>query len=374
MPYSNLAHITAQARRYGTINVESRFRSGDARQLRSAPVPKIRLSSPSNPVFSATVVICTRDRAHELGDCLQAVARLRYPRFEVLVVENGPPDARTQGVAEWHGARYLNCPRLGLSRARNAGARACHTDLVAYLDDDARPHPDWLAALACEFADPLVMAVGGEELRPISQCEMERLAAQPAHCAGGKRRPARNIGPDTREWFALTNFGGCGCGCSMAFRRAAFDVWRGFDERLGRGAPLDSAEETRAFFELVECGYRCVHTPDAVVWHPGPQSPEEWRRFNLHNMTNAIAYAALLWYEFPRFRRQLLLYLLRRNSSNRRRARAESGVPQLSLREKLRVIAGGLRLYSRIPRPSRPAAPIAVPARKAFGAPNARTK
>ena len=324
------------------------------------------MSSPSNPGLSATVVICTRDRAHELGDCLQAVARLRYPRFEVLVVENGPPDGRTEAVAEWHGARYLSCSRLGLSRARNAGARACQTDLVAYLDDDARPHPDWLAALACEFADPLVMAVGGEEMRPIAQCEMERLAAQPADCAGGRRRPALHIGSETPDWFALTNFGGCGCGCSMAFRRAAFDIWRGFDERLGRGAPLDSAEETRAFFELVVSGYRCVHTPHAVVWHPGPQNRDEWRHFNLHNMTNAIAYAALLWAEFPRFRRLLVLHLLRRSSASRRRARAESGVPQLSLFEKLRVIAGGLLLYSRLPRAGRPMAPIAAPAHKIF--------
>jgi len=93
--------------------------------------------------------------------------------------------------------RYLNSPRPGLSRARNDGARACCTELVAYLDDDAWPHRDWLATLAREFADPRVMAVGGEELRPVAQCEMERLSAGPVECAGGKRRPARNIGLDT---------------------------------------------------------------------------------------------------------------------------------------------------------------------------------
>ena len=168
--------------------------------------------SPSNLGFSATVVICTRDGAHELDRCLQAVARLHYPRFEVLVVENGPPDARTQAVAEWHGARYLNSPRIGLSRARNDGARACRTDLVAYLDDDALPHPDWLCTLAAGFADPLVMAVGGEELRPVAESEMERLAELPPHCTEGKRRPARTIGLETSDWFGLTNFGGCGCG------------------------------------------------------------------------------------------------------------------------------------------------------------------
>ena len=350
--------------------MESRIGSGDARQPRLDKFfLRFRLNcNASNANLSATVVICTRGRAHELGLCLQAVARLRYPRFEVLVVENGPADANTQALAECYGARYLHSPRLGLSRARNDGARACNTDLVAYLDDDARPHCDWLAALAREFTDPLVMAVGGEELRPIESSEMERLAALPAESAGGRRRPACNIGLDTPGWFALTNFGGCGCGCSMCFRRAAFDVWPGFDERLGRGAPLDSAEETRAFFELVEAGYRCVHTPDAIVWHPGPQSREEWKQFNLHNMTNAIAYAALLWDEFPRCRRALLAYLLRRNSAPRRRARAESGNPQLSLLHQLRAVAGGLLLYARLPKRRGIAVPVAaVHARETSG-------
>ena len=338
------------------------MRSGDARQPRRAPVfPSQKLNDkPHNPELSATVVICTRGRAHELGRCLQAVAKLRYSSFEVLVVDNGSPDPQTQAVAECYGARYLNSTRLGLSRARNDGARACRTELVAYLDDDALPHRDWLAALAREFADPRVMAVGGEELRPIAQCEMERLAMQPTELAGGKRRPARSIGLDTPDWFSLTNFGGCGCGCSMAFRRAAFDLWPGFDERLGRGAPLDSAEETRAFFELVQAGYRCVHTPDAVVWHPGPQTPEEWKQFNRHNMTNAIAYAALLWDEFPGLRRPLIDYLLRRNSAPRRRARTESGAPQLSFWEKLRVVIGGLFLYFRLPQRSRPSTRIST--------------
>jgi len=36
------------------------------------------------------VVICTRNRPEDLSQCLEAVKRLNYPRFEVLVVDNAP--------------------------------------------------------------------------------------------------------------------------------------------------------------------------------------------------------------------------------------------------------------------------------------------
>jgi hypothetical protein len=101
-------------------------------RTRQAPAgPRVSLSSSqSNPGLSAmlratsstapsaTVVICTRDRAAVLDACLQAVARLRYPHFQVLIVENGPPDGRTQSVAQRHGALYLSSPRASASAGR----------------------------------------------------------------------------------------------------------------------------------------------------------------------------------------------------------------------------------------------------------------
>jgi cellulose synthase/poly-beta-1,6-N-acetylglucosamine synthase-like glycosyltransferase len=346
--------------------MESRIRSGDARQSQPVPVfQRLRLSNhSSNPELSATVVICTQGRPHELGLCLQAVAQLRYAKFDVLVVENGPPDFHTRALAECYGARYLNSPRLGLSRARNDGARACHTDLVAYLDDDSRPHRDWLQAIAAEFADPLVIAVGGGIL-PRTRCAPMPNAPLPE---GLRLREHRVVDRDTPGWFTLTNFGGIGDGCNMAFRRAAFGLWSGFDERLGRSSLLDSAEEHLSFFQLVLLGFRCVHTPGAVVWHPLPEDLPAWRRYNRHNMTNAIAYAALLWSEFPETRLLLLRHMYERSFGPRARARAESGVPQLSLIEKLRVIRAGLDLYSKLPKRSAREVPLALPTYETFAA------
>jgi glycosyltransferase involved in cell wall biosynthesis len=113
---------------------------------------------------SCTVVICTRDRPEQLDRCLAAVARLAYPHYDVLVVDNAPSDDRTRLVVARHGARYLLEPVTGLSRARNFGACASSSAVVAYLDDDSIPEPAWLDRLALEFRDPEVMAVTGRIL------------------------------------------------------------------------------------------------------------------------------------------------------------------------------------------------------------------
>jgi len=92
-----------------------------------------------------TVVICTRDRPEELDRCLDAVGAVAYPSFDVLVVDNGSSASGVRAIAQRWGARCVVEPRPGLSRARNRGAREARGELVAYLDDDARPEPGWLA-------------------------------------------------------------------------------------------------------------------------------------------------------------------------------------------------------------------------------------
>ena len=95
---------------------------------------------------SCAVIICTRDRPEHLDRCLEAVSHLTYPKFDVVVVENVPQDTRPQEVANRWGVRYVVEPVAGLSRARNRGARACDAEILAYLDDDSQPEPEWLAS------------------------------------------------------------------------------------------------------------------------------------------------------------------------------------------------------------------------------------
>ena len=95
----------------------------------------------------------------------------------------------------------------------------------------------------------------------------------------------------------------------MAFRRSVFDVWPGFDERIGRGTLLSGGEEHDAFYNLIERGYRIVYNPAAVVSHPCARSPEELRTSHLKLLAITTAYITRLAVEHPSSRRALRQYV-----------------------------------------------------------------
>ena len=252
------------------------------------------------------MVICTRGRSAELQQCLASVARLDYPALEVLVVDSGGESPETRSLAQASGAKYASEALPGLSRARNCAARVATTDLLAFLDDDAVPHPAWLRVAAPEFSDPSVMVVTGRSEVPASAAS--DVLQSVAHAPVGDER--RVLDRNHERWFDLANFGGIGDGEHMVFRRAAFELWPGFDLRLGRGAPLPAHEEHLAFHDLIAAGYRVVYAPEASVLHPVGNVARDFSRRSRDDMVWSAAYMTLLFVERPAFRLSALRYAL----------------------------------------------------------------
>lgn len=97
-----------------------------------------------------SVVIVTWNGLHHLQRCLPALQNQTGVTFETIVVDNGSTD----GTADWIARKY---PRIALERldsnhgfaaANNLGFRLTRADLVATLNNDAVPDPDWLQSLA----------------------------------------------------------------------------------------------------------------------------------------------------------------------------------------------------------------------------------
>jgi glycosyltransferase involved in cell wall biosynthesis len=213
---------------------------------------------------TVSVVINTYNRARTLPATLAAMAWQRHPRFEVIVV-NGPSTDATEDVLARHDGRIriARCPDANLSMSRNIGLAMAAGDIVAYIDDDAVPEPDWLEALCGPYADPGVGAVGGfirDHTGYAWQCRVvacDRYGDNEgffdllqAHQAG-----VASHGPDARRYLSPT-------GANASFRRKALLGIGGFDE--GYAYFLD---ETDVALRLIDAGWTVTYAPRAEVHH-----------------------------------------------------------------------------------------------------------
>ena len=163
------------------------------------------------------------------------MARLTYPDYETIVVYDGCDDDSAT-IARRHGTTVLETRHRGLSAARNAGALCAEGKIVAYLDDDAFPDPDWLNYIAAGLRDRRHGGVGGPNIPPEGGRTAECVAAAP----GG---PIHVLISD-REAEHVP-------GCNMAFRKRALEEIGGFDERF-----RVAGDDVDLCWRLQEAGWR----------------------------------------------------------------------------------------------------------------------
>lgn len=212
-----------------------------------------------------SVIICAYTESR-WTDLLAAVAALRTqqtPPYEIVVVVDHNPALyeRASNEPDLEGVRLLaNSGPRGLSGARNAGVAHARGAILAFLDDDAIPEPDWLAQLLLAYRDPRVIAAGGaiEPLWP---------GARPRWF------------PEEFDWVVGCTYRGVPTapmpvqrliGCNMSFRREAFDLAGGFRSEIGQvGHDLMRSDDTEFTIRLWQrCGDRVLlFVPQARVRH-----------------------------------------------------------------------------------------------------------
>lgn len=219
-----------------------------------------------------SVVVATRERTRSLTVCLDSLARLDYPNYEVVVVDNDPVTDDTAALVSSRSEpnlRYARERRRGLAAAHNCGLEQAEGAIVAFTDDDVIVDRKWLTEVARAFgADTSVACVTGLIMPGELQTQAQLLLETHADSGKGferrvfdcgKHRPADPLFPFTA--------GQVGSGANMAFRRDSLREIGGFDPATGVGTVSRGGDELAAFFSVLAAGYALVYQPSALIWH-----------------------------------------------------------------------------------------------------------
>jgi glycosyltransferase involved in cell wall biosynthesis len=229
-----------------------------------------------------SVIVPVLNNAGGLGQVLQALLSQTYlaEYTEIIVVDNGSTDgtlakARTQ--AQRHPGRITvleERSRKGIAAARNPGLRHARGAIIAMVDSDCTPMPDWLErgteALETSGAD---MLAGRVQFTFSAKPSPAEYYDSIAHLQARHTIPARSHA-QTANLFA---------------RRRVFDQIGLFDASTTSGA--DSLWTAKA----VDAGFQLAYSHETVVLHParrlggllrkqfrlGTGHPRAWRMRNV---------------------------------------------------------------------------------------------
>ena len=195
-----------------------------------------------------SVVIATYNGARTLKACLDSLARLNYPDYEVIVVDDGSTDESVAIAQRYPQFHYLRQANHGLSVARNSGIAAAAGEIVAFTDSDCRADPDWLRYLVGDLLAHNFDGIGGHNFLPP---EDSATAAAVMASPGG---PAHVMLSDRDAEHVP--------GCNMAFYRAALVAIGGFDPMFRK-----AGDDVDVCWRLLENGFRIGFSPAGFVWH-----------------------------------------------------------------------------------------------------------
>ncbi len=220
-------------------------------------------------IRSVSVAVLSWNGRHHLEQCLPALEAQRDPGvpWEVLVLDNGSTDGSADWLRTHHPrVRLVESRRnLGFCAGNNRLVAEATGDAVAFLNNDTRPEPGWLAALvdALRAAPAEVAAVSGL----ILDWEGERLDFARgvmtfdghAFQLGFRRRLDRLRGGEIPADGAELFFA---CGGNMLVRKQSFLSAGGFDADY-----FAYLEDVDLGWRLWAGGERVTFARDAAVRH-----------------------------------------------------------------------------------------------------------
>lgn len=210
-----------------------------------------------------SLVIVAHNEVHTIGSKIRNVLLLDYPRakLEVIIASDGSDDGMDELIeTEAHpGIRLLRFGRAGKIPALNAAVKYAKGEILVFSDANSMYKQDALRMLVAPFADPVVGAVGGNQLY-VSE------SRGPATSSGERLywRYDRMLKQMQSRAGSMTS----ATGAIHAIRRTLF-----------RPVPPGVSDDFLISTGAVVQGYRLIFEPDAIAYEAiAPSDHAEFQR------------------------------------------------------------------------------------------------
>jgi glycosyltransferase involved in cell wall biosynthesis/GT2 family glycosyltransferase len=210
---------------------------------------------------TVSVVINTDGRAKSLEATIASFAHVDYSTFELCVIHGPTLDGTKELLARLASdlpIKIAACSERNLSQSRNLGIALASGKIVAFIDDDSIPEPEWLTQLVGAFQDSEVAAAGGFVFDP-SGYRYQYLYAMCNRLGNARldlKGPVDEYSLPFSNWFPYVQ------GTNCAFRRSDLVRIGGFDEEYEF-----YLDETDVCCRLVDEGRKIRQLAHAAVHH-----------------------------------------------------------------------------------------------------------
>jgi GT2 family glycosyltransferase len=253
----------------------------------------------------ATIIIPTRDYAHVLGRCLQSLfTRTKYPRYEVIVVDNGSVRPETAALFDkWTRARpgqfkvVRDDRPFNFSALCNVGAKASDGRFLCFLNNDTEiTEPDWLEGLVEYAQHEDIGAVGPKLLYGDGTVQHCGVVLGLGGTAGHPHVGTRGTLGGYYGYAVCSNNVAAVTGACLVVERNKFDRVGGFDEELAI-----AYNDVDLCVRLLDSGLRNVVLPNVTLLHHESRSrgsdmaPEKWSRMTREGAVLRQRWAQKFW-------------------------------------------------------------------------------
>jgi cellulose synthase/poly-beta-1,6-N-acetylglucosamine synthase-like glycosyltransferase len=245
----------------------------------------------TGPHPDISIVIPVHNSLKTVTKCLDSLAALDHPSYEVIMIDDGSTDGTAEACESYDGVTVIRLEKGGPSRARNVGVHTARGEFIAFTDGDCVADRHWLTELEKGFASPNVAGVGGDQRSPEDETEKGRHIQEFLKTIGFL---TDYIKTDREMKETVHN-----PTCNSAYRKSILEEVGGFDETLW------PSEDVELDLKIRRLGYKLLYNPAAVVGHYRPTTygglarmmrrygASQWPLFRKYGFFRRIYYAPL---------------------------------------------------------------------------------